>query len=118
MHVKRISIDTNILVYAMDRDAGKRHVRAVKVVEQAVDSDCILTTQALGGFSWRVAHSDGGKGVELRRTQRLLWVMPKDPAYAEARALLKLLLISGAITLASAAIIVVLWWLYAGGAHG
>ncbi|WP_308389713.1 hypothetical protein [Acidithiobacillus sp. AMEEHan] len=50
MHVKRISIDTNILVYAMDRDAGKRHVRAVKVVEQAVDSDCILTTQALGVF--------------------------------------------------------------------
>ncbi|WP_369574087.1 hypothetical protein [Acidithiobacillus sp. IBUN Pt1247-S3] len=40
--------------------------------------------------------------------------MTKDSSYAEARALLKLLLISGAITLASAAVIVVLWWLYAG----
>ncbi len=39
--------------------------------------------------------------------------MANESSYAEARALLKLLLISGAITLASAATLVVLWWLFA-----
>ena len=36
--------------------------------------------------------------------------MSEDSHYAEARALLRLLLISGGITLGSAAILVVAWW--------
>ena len=55
MCVKRISLDTNILVYAMDRDAGDRHVRAMELLDQAVESDCILTTQALGEF-YKLSH--------------------------------------------------------------
>ena len=35
MRVKRISLDTNILVYAMDRDAGDRHVRAMEILDQS-----------------------------------------------------------------------------------
>ncbi len=50
MPAKRISIDTNVLVYAMDKDAGDRHQISVDVLEHAVGSDCILTTQALGEF--------------------------------------------------------------------
>ncbi|MHB1201944.1 MAG: PIN domain-containing protein [Acidithiobacillus sp.] len=50
MRVKRISIDANILVYALDRDAGERHTLAVDVLDHAVESNCILTTQALGEF--------------------------------------------------------------------
>jgi len=50
MPARRISIDTNILVYALDKDAGDRHKVSVDVLEYAVGSDCVLTTQALGEF--------------------------------------------------------------------
>jgi predicted nucleic acid-binding protein len=50
MPARRISIDTNILVYALDKDAGDRHKVSVDVLEHAVGSDCVLTTQALGEF--------------------------------------------------------------------
>ena len=59
MRVKRVSLDTNILVYAMDRDAGERHGRAMDVLDQAVGSDCILTTQALGEFFYVVTRKNG-----------------------------------------------------------
>lgn len=59
MRVKRISLDTNILVYAMDRDAGERHGRAMDVLDQAVGSDCILATQALGEFFHVVTLKNG-----------------------------------------------------------
>ena len=59
MRVKRISLDTNILVYAMDRDAGERHILAMEVLDQAVESDCILTTQALGEFFHVVTRKNG-----------------------------------------------------------
>ncbi len=50
MSAERISLDTNILVYAVDRDAGGRHARAAAVVDEAVDLDCVLTLQALSEF--------------------------------------------------------------------
>ena len=59
MRVKRISLDTNILVYAMDRDAGERHLLAMDVLDQAVGSDCILTTQALGEIFHVVTRKNG-----------------------------------------------------------
>jgi len=46
----RLSIDANVLVYLIDRDAGDRHQRAVDVLERASIADCILTLQALGEF--------------------------------------------------------------------
>ncbi|MHB8248716.1 MAG: PIN domain-containing protein [Acidithiobacillus sp.] len=59
MRVKRISLDTNMLVYALDRDAGERHTLAVDVLDQAVESDCILTTQALSEFFHVVTRKNG-----------------------------------------------------------
>jgi predicted nucleic acid-binding protein len=47
---RRFSIDTNILVYAIDRDAGERHERAKEIVGRAAEHDCVLTVQALAEF--------------------------------------------------------------------
>lgn len=46
----RFSLDTNILVHAVDRDAGDRHRRSRKLVARAALSDCVLTMQSLAGF--------------------------------------------------------------------
>ena len=51
MSVKgRFSLDTNILIYAVDRDAGDRHEQSKDLVGQAAKRDCILTVQALSEF--------------------------------------------------------------------
>lgn len=50
MNAERITLDTNVPVYAVDRDAGYRHTRAMEIVDQAVDQDCVLTLQALSEF--------------------------------------------------------------------
>ena len=46
----RFSLDTNILVYAVDRDAGERHRRSRELIGQAARCDCVLTLQALAEF--------------------------------------------------------------------
>ncbi len=46
----RFSLDTDILVYAVDRDAGERHGRSRELVERAARCDCVLTAQALAEF--------------------------------------------------------------------
>lgn len=46
----RFSLDTNILVYAVDRDAGQRHERSRELLGQAAQRDCVLTVQALAEF--------------------------------------------------------------------
>lgn len=50
MRDRRLSLDTNILVYAMDREAGERHDLAMEIVDRAVDTDCVLTLQSLCEF--------------------------------------------------------------------
>ena len=46
----RFSLDTNILVYAVDRDADERHRRSRELMAQAARRDCVLTVQALAEF--------------------------------------------------------------------
>lgn len=46
----RFTLDTNVLVYAVDRDAGDRHARARELVGRAARRDCVLTVQALAEF--------------------------------------------------------------------
>ena len=46
----RFSLDTNILVYAVDRDAGERYRRSRELIGQAARCDCVLTLQALAEF--------------------------------------------------------------------
>ena len=46
----RFSLDTNILVYAVDRDWGDRHEQSRKLLASAAMCDCVLTVQALAEF--------------------------------------------------------------------
>jgi predicted nucleic acid-binding protein len=50
MSADTFSIDTNILVYAMDIRAGQRHRLALHIIEQAVQLDCLLTLQSVSEF--------------------------------------------------------------------
>ncbi len=50
MNVERITLDTNILIYAANADAGERHHLAIKVLERAILCDCMLTLQSLSEF--------------------------------------------------------------------
>ena len=47
---RRFSLDTNILVYAVDRDSGERHELARALIGRAAQCDCVLTVQALAEF--------------------------------------------------------------------
>jgi predicted nucleic acid-binding protein len=46
----RLTFDSNILIYAADRDAGSRHAAAGRLVARAARADCVLTLQALAEF--------------------------------------------------------------------
>lgn len=50
MSVNRFSLDTNILIYSIDSDSKTRRHIAIKLIEEMIYSDCILTTQALSEF--------------------------------------------------------------------
>jgi predicted nucleic acid-binding protein len=50
MSVERFSLDTNILVYALDAGAGDRHTLASRIVDRAVHCDCCLTLQSVSEF--------------------------------------------------------------------
>jgi predicted nucleic acid-binding protein len=47
---RRFTLDTNVLVYAIDSAEGDKHQRAKQIVERAARADCALTLQALGEF--------------------------------------------------------------------
>ena len=47
---RRFSLDTNILVYAVDRDSGDRHEKSRELLARAAKRDCVLTVQALAEF--------------------------------------------------------------------
>jgi len=62
MTAERFSLDTNILVYATDRDAGDKHDRALEIIARAARRPCILTIQALAEFY----HATTRKGIVPR----------------------------------------------------
>ena len=43
----RFTFDTNILIYAIDSDAGERHRIALDLIHRAAGRDCVLTLQSL-----------------------------------------------------------------------
>src|SRR5712691_10017517 len=47
---QRFTLDTNLLVYSVDLDAGPRHIAAAQIVRGAVRRDCWLTLQAISAF--------------------------------------------------------------------
>jgi predicted nucleic acid-binding protein len=46
----RFTLDSNLLVYSVDLDAGARHEAAFSIVDKAPDADCWLTLQSLSEF--------------------------------------------------------------------
>ncbi|MCP4627689.1 MAG: PIN domain-containing protein [bacterium] len=58
MNGRRLTLDTNILFYAMDREAGDRHELAMKIVDRAIFFDSILTLQSLSEFYAAVTRQD------------------------------------------------------------
>jgi predicted nucleic acid-binding protein len=50
MKERRLTLDTNILFYAMDRDAEERHKLAMEIVDRAPVFDCVLILQSLCEF--------------------------------------------------------------------
>ena len=46
----RFTLDTNILVYAVNTDEPDKHKIASKILEAAADRDCLLSLQNLGEF--------------------------------------------------------------------
>jgi predicted nucleic acid-binding protein len=58
MNAQRFSVDTNILIYSIDADAGTRHEQARAVMGALPDADCVLTLQALAEFFHAVTRKD------------------------------------------------------------
>jgi predicted nucleic acid-binding protein len=50
MSAEPFSLDTNILVYALDSAAGVRHALAAEIIARAATCDCRLTFQSLSEF--------------------------------------------------------------------
>jgi predicted nucleic acid-binding protein len=50
MSGEKYTLDTNILIYSIDRQAGKRHQRSIELIEEMSLHDCVLTLQALSEF--------------------------------------------------------------------
>jgi predicted nucleic acid-binding protein len=47
---KCFTLDSNVLVYALDREAGERHALASRIINLAAVADCWLTLQAVAEF--------------------------------------------------------------------
>ena len=50
MSAERLSLDSNILFYTVDADAGERQERAREIVRQAARGDCVVSLQTLCEF--------------------------------------------------------------------
>lgn len=44
---QRFSVDTNVLIYSIDKDPGPRHAQARGLMDALADADCVLTLQTL-----------------------------------------------------------------------
>jgi predicted nucleic acid-binding protein len=67
---ERYTLDTNILIYAVDRSGGAKHRVAIEIVDCSIERSCILTVQALAEFVFAV-------------TRKAL--IPREEAVAQAR---------------------------------
>lgn len=58
MTVERYTLDTNLLIYAVDRTAGAKHKLAAEIVDRSVERPCVLTLQALAEFVYAVTRKN------------------------------------------------------------
>ncbi len=50
MSGERFSLDSNVLVYSVDRGGHAKQERAILILDRAKDRDCVLSVQSLGEF--------------------------------------------------------------------
>ena len=72
MNDQRITVDTNILIYSVDVDAGDKHKFAMQLMDELVDKNCVLTLQALSEF-YSAATRKGKATVEEAQSQITDW---------------------------------------------
>lgn len=70
MSGERLTLDSNILFYTIDADAGELQERAREVVRQAARSDCFLSLQTLSGLRDRPPQAVLAREEENDRPQR------------------------------------------------
>lgn len=70
---KRLSLDTNILIYALDKDSGLKHEVASKIVDEAIYYGCVLTLQSLSEF-YSVATGKGKMSTTDAEAQISDWM--------------------------------------------
>lgn len=85
-------VDTNILVYAHDRTAGDKHLRALKLVDDLWDSgEGVLSTQVLQEFSYnlrrKAARPLPAEEVKLLIRDYSTWQIVTNTAISILRAL-------------------------------
>ncbi|AUB81874.1 PIN domain-containing protein [Candidatus Thiodictyon syntrophicum] len=83
---QRFSVDTNILIYSIDKDAGTRHQQSRIILDALADADCVLTLQALPEFFNAVTRKDKMSRVEAADTVRD-WMELFPVAAADGRTL-------------------------------
>ena len=81
----RITLDTNILVYALDRGAGARHELACQIIARAPFTDCWLTLQSISEFYAVVSRKRLASTVDAAAQARdWLAIFPTAAASASA----------------------------------
>jgi predicted nucleic acid-binding protein len=85
MSDERFTLDTNILVYAMDGQAGPRQASAARIIDLARQADCWLALQAISEF-YAVVIRKRLVAAAAARDQALDWLTMFPTASASATA--------------------------------
>ncbi len=85
MRSERFTLDTNILVYSVDRRAGARHTASIEIIRQAAMCDCLIGMQAISEFFWVATRKQLMPPAEAA-AQAIDWLelFPSIPTTAEA----------------------------------
>jgi len=86
MSAEWYTIDTNILVYAVDHSEGWKHEIAARIVDASVERPCLLTAQALAEFV-SVATRKRKRSVPEAVAQARDWLRLFPVVAADAKAL-------------------------------
>jgi predicted nucleic acid-binding protein len=83
MSDRRFTLDTNVLVYAMDRQAGERHMLSGRIIAMAMQTDCWLTLQSISEF-YAAMTRKRPTSIDAARDQALDWLAMFPTATATA----------------------------------
>jgi predicted nucleic acid-binding protein len=85
MSDRRFTLDTNVLVYALDRASGDRHMVASQIIARAPFVECWLTLQSISEFYFAITRKRL-VSIAAAQDQALDWLgmFPTIPASATA----------------------------------